>query len=397
MSDELPELNIPASSATPTGIYILENPVNTPAVSLTDIESSSDLAASCNVLRAQLTPLAESLASWSQEPLLTRVRDLVEWSGYRRRRGKSEQLIEAALDELGLVTTPDFRDSHISGSVVLSKKHQDFRAPAVVPMVETTIESVPNSIDRSEHILKVGRLEAANRAPKIIAPASLLEDAIAIMLKYNYSQLPVMSNERTIKGMVSWQSIARFSITNGKLPDNVSECMDGAIEVSYEAALFDAMPTIIEKECVLVRKPDNKISGIITPTDLSIQFKEMSEAFIKIGQIETILRIIIEAYYPNEIIRTAKDPLDEYRIVSTVDDLTFGEYKRLFENSAHWTQHFKAKISRRIFIETLEEVRIIRNDVMHFDPDGIEDVELEILSTALNFFVAVKDMAISKL
>lgn len=127
-----------------------------------------------------------------------------------------------------------------------------------------------------------------------------------------------------------------------------------------------------------------------------MQFKEMSEAFIKIGQIETILRIIIEAYYPGEIICAAKDPLDEARIISTVDDLTFGEYKRLFEHSGNWAQHFKAKISRRVFIETLEEVRIIRNDVMHFDPDGIEDVELKILSTALNFFIAVKDMAISE-
>jgi len=382
----------PTAAAIPDVAPVLDE---SSAEATTSPATPSGLAVSGNVLRAQLTPLAEALAPGSQESMPIRVRDLVEWSGYRRRRGKAEQLIEAALEDLGLITVPDFRDSHISGFVVLSKRRQSHEPTTIVPATQNTVEPITVSVDRSEHILKVGRLEAANRSPKSVAPGSPLEDAIAIMLKYNFSQLPIMANERSLRGMINWQSIARFAITNGTLPNNVSECMDTAIEVSFEAALFDAMPTIIEKECVFVRKRDNTISGIITPTDLSMQFKEMSEAFIKIGQIETILRIIIETYYPREIICAAKDPLDEARTVSTVDDLTFGEYKRLFENSANWAQYFKAKISRRIFIETLEEVRVIRNDVMHFDPDGIEDLELDILSTALNFFITVKDMAVA--
>lgn len=57
------------------------------------------------------------------------------------------------------------------------------------------------------------------------------------------------------------------------------------------------------------------------------------------------------------------------------DDLTFGDYCQLFGREGTWGK-LGLNIDRGVFVRHLEKVRIIRNEVMHFSPDGIgpEDV-----------------------
>jgi hypothetical protein len=50
-------------------------------------------------------------------------------------------------------------------------------------------------------------------------------------------------------------------------------------------------------------------------------------------------------------------------------DLTFGEYIRLMEDGENW-KAIAINLDREVFLKGLQEVRRIRNDVMHFDPDG---------------------------
>ncbi|WP_161784149.1 CBS domain-containing protein [Janthinobacterium sp. RA13] len=348
---------------------------------------SVDSQNSKNTLDDNLSILADKLRHDNSATISIFVRDLVSWSGYLRRRGSSERRIQSALDKLRLRTLPDFRNAHISGEVMLQKIEDN-----IAPPLQTEIAKEMLQIDRDAHILKVGRLEAANRRPTKVAPGALIFEATSLMIKHNFSQLPIMSDERRVIGIISWKSIANQMLINNKLPERVDECSLPIETVSFDATLFDTISTIINKECVLVKKHDNTISGIITAADLGIQFSEMSEAFLKIGQIEAVLRMIIEKYYPLNEIKDAKDPGDAERIIERVDDLTFGEYKRLLENSEKWNQYFKQNTSRKVFIETLDEVRLIRNDVMHFDPAGIEEEDISTLSTALHFFISVKNM-----
>ena len=60
------------------------------------------------------------------------------------------------------------------------------------------------------------------------------------------------------------------------------------------------------------------------------------------------------------------------------DDLTFGGYCRLLERSELW-EKLELKIDRKELIGRLERVRSIRNDVMHFSPDGIESADVHAL------------------
>ncbi len=188
------------------------------------------------------------------------------------------------------------------------------------------------------------------------------------MLK-DFSQIPVMQNEREVKGVISLASIAkRFSC--GKTGQYVREFMETHREIDSDASLFQAIPIISESHYVLVRSKDRRISGIVTSTDISLQFEFLSEPFLMLGEIENHIRRIIGRKLSLEELRAAKYQSDEGRVIESVANLTFGEYIRLIENTDRW-QKIALPINRAEFCSQLEKVRKIRNDVMHFDPDGV--------------------------
>jgi hypothetical protein len=58
------------------------------------------------------------------------------------------------------------------------------------------------------------------------------------------------------------------------------------------------------------------------------------------------------------------------RTITSVHDMTFGEYVRHLESPVNW-QKFSANLDRSVFISGLKKIGTIRNEVTHFDPDPI--------------------------
>ena len=52
----------------------------------------------------------------------------------------------------------------------------------------------------------------------------------------------------------------------------------------------EAIPVIVEHGYVLVRQIDRKISGIVTASDLSLQFQELAEPFLHVREVELHLQ-----------------------------------------------------------------------------------------------------------
>ncbi|HTX36235.1 MAG TPA: CBS domain-containing protein [Bryobacteraceae bacterium] len=197
------------------------------------------------------------------------------------------------------------------------------------------------------------------------------------------TQLPVMVGERDVKGIVSWKSIgSRLALRQS--PDHVRQAMDPHAEISSDASLSTAIPVIVENEYALVRAPDKRIVGVITTSDLSLQLQQLSEPFLLLGEIENHIRRIIGARFSAAQLAAVKDPADGGRSVESAADLTFGEYKRLLEDPSRWST-LGLQLDRAIFNRLLDKVRETRNDVMHFDPDGIEDQSLAVLRDLAKF------------
>ncbi len=56
--------------------------------------------------------------------------------------------------------------------------------------------------------------------------------------------------------------------------------------------------------------------------------------------------------------------------------MTLGEYLRLLENTERWNR-LGLPIDRVQFCKQLDDVRQIRNNVMHFDPDELRPEDID--------------------
>ncbi len=327
----------------------------------------------------------------------TSVREFLSWFGASRRGGLIVTKIRSALQRLHLITTPDFETPYIDGTITfrpaspvpaLSEESQDQpRSPtetSETPASEPPkVSEAPPPVERIEPAHQISRLKSANTPPVWVNPNATVKEAVTIMLANDYSQLPVMQSEREPKGIFSWKSLGtRLSFTQEC--EYVRQCMDEHKELGPESSLYDAIPLIVRHDCVLIRDDTRSICGIVTPADLSIQFQALAEPFLLVGAIENQLRAWIAARFEKSDLQAAKDPDDTDRGIEDVSDLTSGEYVRLLENQDNWAK-LQTPIDRKTFIEKLNKVREIRNDVMHFDPDPMDPSELESLRSFAQF------------
>jgi hypothetical protein len=117
----------------------------------------------------------------------------------------------------------------------------------------------------------------------------------------------------------------------------------------------------------------------------------LAEPFLLLGEIENLLRGLIADRFSNEDLAGVRDPSDAGRKIQGPDDLAFGEYLRLFEKPERWEQ-FGLAIDRVSFCRDLDSIRQIRNDVMHFDSDGVLPRELDSLRDFKTFLNQIQNI-----
>jgi predicted transcriptional regulator len=328
---------------------------------------------------------------------VTTVRTLIQWFWGSRRRGKwVVQAIRDALNKLNLKTDPDYEWTYIDGEVKFipaSSRTEEFAdgAPgtAAVDSEEGRAADahllVADGLGMSDAVSRrleadpmhrIARLKSAHAEPVSIWPDAEIKMAITLMMKHNYSQLPVMSN-KTLKGFVSWKTIGR-KLAMGKRSTLVREVMDEVEPsqiVSLGASLLEATQLLAMHEFLLVRDASHRICGIITAYDFTETFGSLSEPFLLLGEIENHIRNLLQGKFSKTELEEVRDPLGAARPINDVSDLNFGGYVRLLQNPANWSK-LDLQLDRNTFVADLDEIREIRNDIMHFDPDGIAEDEL---------------------
>jgi hypothetical protein len=204
------------------------------------------------------------------------------------------------------------------------------------------------------------------------------------MLQFDYSQLPIMHGEREVKGMISWKSIgARYAI--GGECNKVQHCREDAQLVDGNGTLFDAIPTIIKHGYVLVRnQQDRRITGIVTASDLSLQFQQLAEPFLLLREIELHIRQLLQDKITIEDLALLASAEAGLSAPQSVSELSFGGYVRLLQRP-QILDKLAIRIDQGSMISQLEQVRVIRNDVMHFDPDPMTMDQLEVLKNTAKF------------
>lgn len=298
---------------------------------------------------------------------------LFNW--YEKRTSGNVWRINEFLLKEKMVVEPNYQNGWIDEKIVLREKDK-------VKIKTPTDINIDEGFDP---ITRLSILEAASKTPISITKESNLDKAYHLMWKNHISQLPIMNGDRAVLGVISWKSIAK-----GLIAKKESQCVKDYMTNEYkilkeDTPLFDAIKEVMESKIIFVTDKENKIKGPVTTADLNIQFIELIEPYILLEQIENYIRLILHnKLILEDVLKLIK--IDDYKKIESISDLTFGGYLVLFGNDDMWKQ-LGLPFDKVDFVNDLDRIRKIRNDVMHFSPDKTSKEDLNILRNISSFLM----------
>lgn len=167
-----------------------------------------------------------------------------------------------------------------------------------------------------------------------------IDTAVTKMLRSDYSQLPVVQSEvdGAVVGVFSWETYARARL-RGEDPKTVESAMEPVATVDLHSDLFASVGPIAQAGFVVVSY-HGALSGIVTASDLTMQFQQLAVPFLAVGRCE------------QELKRVAKLCLKHWDMLG-------------------WS------LSPDDFLEWLNTTRNLRNSIAHFDnQDADRSVEV---------------------
>ncbi len=314
-------------------------------------------------------------------PIKTYPSVATEYLGVSKRGWRVVEAINKLLDDHDVFCEPDFGSAWFYGEIEIKPK------PKVAAGKKEAGQDEADPTPRLS-LLKTADLNKAREAGYGNGLISVkrdtpLSEAITLLILNDFSQIPILSGLRDVEGIISWKSIGR-ALSLGRTCLTVSDCKDDVVILNHDEPLFNAVKFVLDRDFVLVRQKDKTISGIVTVTDIGEQFIAMAEPFLIIEQIENHIRNLLDRKFSIEELSSTNAPTEKPKEINSLSDLTFGQYIRVLEDQNKFDK-LKINIDRTIFIKQLDEVRKIRNDVMHFEPDGISSQNLELLRRTVSF------------
>ncbi|WP_312894060.1 restriction system modified-DNA reader domain-containing protein [Nocardiopsis metallicus] len=272
------------------------------------------------------------------------------WGATRRGQGLM-QLIEVDLANHGLTTRPGLMEA---------------RPGDAIKLVHT--------LEGHDHLSPtVGALPSARVKVQTVRENAGVQEALTIMLLKDYSQVPVLSKNKSgvLRGVVTWKSLARAMNVDPRC--SLRQATEPCDPVESHRELLDVIPEIQDRGFVLVNGEDGRISGIVTTTDVAQRYSDAAIPFLLIGVIDTLLRRTIAENVPMALINKLCAASEQGRPeLKSVNNLTMGDYKRVLESPEAW-ERLGWPLDRAAFIKQLDAIVTIRNDVMHFNPDPLPE------------------------
>ncbi|OSC67743.1 hypothetical protein B5181_15605 [Streptomyces sp. 4F] len=341
-----------------------------------------------------------------EDPLTLSIRDFLAVWGVQRRYPATTAQINSDLEARGLVTVPPFTEgtldsrvtvlaggaepdesgtsavTRLSGGSGLAGQLLEGADGAVgdaVSYLNSRLSTAlaghfPDEGSETEGVAYlVSNLDSANRMPDCVRVGDDVETAQTLMVLRGYSQLPVLDADGRLRGVVSWESIGRARMANPTA--GLSAATVRGQEADGSDDLLDWIGAIQQYGYVVVRDHDHKVCGLITASDLTVQFGTRVRPFVLVEEIEQRLRRVVDRRIPLDRIRAVIPNPKRAARVHSAADLTFGAYKHLLKVPENWAA-LGWGINQDHFLTALETCRNFRNDLMHFSPDPVTDDQL---------------------
>lgn len=302
--------------------------------------------------------------------------------------------ISRELRKLKVTTEPSFRGKNVQEFNVIKSRpraasqpgQSNHESPAIIP-------------EQDENGGDIGELSIANQFPCYVTreaePKVLFQRLVesgkrGIVLVVEKAENMPKQGElanpvlRKPVGIVTWQSYSRAIINTpgneGKnqlaMPSPL-DAMDRDIALAYGTDdLIHSLQRIEKKGVLVVLNSNDTIAGIATKRDIHNELAEELIPYHLIGLIENLLRTKIEeAHFPPEVFAKVSNNPE----VNSVEKLEFSNYVGIFSNAEYFKKlqvHGAAKEMGQL----LGKVRILRNQLMHFNQQDEIDYATELKS-----------------
>ncbi|MFC4913237.1 CBS domain-containing protein [Actinomadura gamaensis] len=305
--------------------------------------------------------LTEAVSRAATDPRSLSIRNLLEHWGAERRTAAVISVIRADLASHGLTTRPAFTEGALDDLVALVPSGGEPGAPG------ETGETAGETEDVSEAVHLTLRLGSLPTKLVSVPSNADLTYVKTLMLRRQFSQVAVIDEDGTYRGAISWESIGRAHIASDD--PSLQSAIAPAVVVEHDAPLLEQIDAIYNQGFIFVRDEQMRVTGILTASDLTNQFGMLARPFVLVEEIENRLRRAADEVFTLEELKQAADPRWKSRVRSA-RDLMFGAYCRLLDDPDRW-----AKLGWRLdhaqFMELLEAVRQVRNELMHFASDPL--------------------------
>lgn len=212
-------------------------------------------------------------------------------------------------------------------------------------------------------------LPSACQGVEWVTPTRTLQHAMSKMAQTGRSPLAVMtSNLSPDVSAVSWESIGQARLWKPKADLELKDVLISPApevradeELLSQVRLQDPEAPLRVHGFVFVRDGSERICGIVTTSDLALQFRNLTNPYFQLGEIERRLRRCIDGAFSMADLHEGTGK----RRLRSAHDMEFGDYVTLLQAEERW-ERLGWGADQLHFLGQLERARVVRNKIMHF-------------------------------
>ncbi|MDQ3705839.1 MAG: CBS domain-containing protein [Chloroflexota bacterium] len=227
-------------------------------------------------------------------------------------------------------------------------------------------------------------------APVCVPQNARVKDALQLMMKHDFSQLPVVEADGDLLGIISHKTIAHtYFLLGGQVPLldlTVDHCLMRIDPLTPEDDLFEACEKLRADDSAVVIVEGRKPVGLLTAGDLTDFFRYRSEDLIRIEDIEVTLRLRARDAFPDDasmdqalILALGPDLKDPTKPKKQFNHLSMADLLHLITHEQNWPRFNGMFEPLELFTSLMDRVRQVRNILAHFrgNADQIQDTTLK--------------------
>lgn len=246
-------------------------------------------------------------------------------------------------------------------------KAQESEQTAEADSLKATFHQVQSLISTDQELLR-------------IEPNMRVADALKLMQKHGYSQLPVVVG-KAVLGVFSYRSFSAKALTRqksikgewlGEMP--VEDFLED-YEFVHGSQDWNHIVDYLNRDDAFFVGHLNGLDGLVTTMDVLDYFREIANPFIILAEIELSLREVIQKSIPEENWHASLEgslttAFEGKAVPKDLGDMTFDNYVQIISNSDNW-RYFEAffdpgDVSRKQTTRKLQQLRDWRNVIFHF-------------------------------